>query len=180
MSASCRNRGTWIRRDLEFANASLLIVRGKDGQIRAFYNVCTHRGTQLVEKRAARAQLPVPLSHVELGDDGRLVAAPDFERFSLTKEECALPKVRSMSAPADLRQSRSRSGAGPPRISWRLCRRAGNLPVAKATTFHEYVYEIDANWKITYDNFQENYHLRFVHGLTGAATVHATTTSVIR
>jgi phenylpropionate dioxygenase-like ring-hydroxylating dioxygenase large terminal subunit len=46
------------------------------------------------------------------------------------------------------------------------------LPVAKATTFAEYTYEIDANWKITYDNFQENYHLRHVHGLTGVATVH--------
>ena len=47
-----------------------------------------------------------------------------------------------------------------------------SLPVAKATCFHEYVYDIDANWKITYDNFQENYHLRHVHGLTGIATVH--------
>ena len=25
------------------------------------------------------------------------------------------------------------------------------------------IYEIDANWKLTYDNFQENYHLRFIH-----------------
>ena len=40
--------GSFIKRELEFANASLLIVRGKDGVIRAFHNVCTHRGTQLV------------------------------------------------------------------------------------------------------------------------------------
>ena len=40
-------------------------------------------------------------------------------------------------------------------------------PVANATTFTEYVYEIDANWKITYDNFQENYHLRFIHPRSG-------------
>src|ERR1022692_2684318 len=39
--------GSFIRREVEVANASLLIVRGKDGQIRAFHNVCTHRGTQL-------------------------------------------------------------------------------------------------------------------------------------
>ena len=39
--------GTWFRRELEFANASILIVRGKDGEIRAFHNVCTHRGAQL-------------------------------------------------------------------------------------------------------------------------------------
>lgn len=40
-------------------------------------------------------------------------------------------------------------------------------PVASATTFSEYVYEIDGNWKLTYDNFQENYHLRFIHQRSG-------------
>ena len=40
------------------------------------------------------------------------------------------------------------------------------VPLARATAFHEYHYEIDANWKLTYDNFQENYHLRFVHPRT--------------
>ena len=45
--------GSWIRRELEFANASILIVRGKDNQIRAFYNACTHRGTQLAHDAAA-------------------------------------------------------------------------------------------------------------------------------
>jgi len=43
------------------------------------------------------------------------------------------------------------------------------LPVAHATHFTEYTYDIDANWKLTYDNFQENYHLRFIHTRTGEA-----------
>jgi phenylpropionate dioxygenase-like ring-hydroxylating dioxygenase large terminal subunit len=42
--------------------------------------------------------------------------------------------------------------------------------VGQATTFTEYVYDIDANWKLTYDNFQENYHLRFIHPKTGTPT----------
>ncbi|WP_231635578.1 aromatic ring-hydroxylating dioxygenase subunit alpha [Novosphingobium sp. ST904] len=46
--------GSFIRREIEFAKASILIVRGKDGAIRAFHNVCTHRGTQLVEAEAGR------------------------------------------------------------------------------------------------------------------------------
>src|SRR3546814_2797666 len=44
---------------------------------------------------------------------------------------------------------------------------SSDLPVATATTFSEYVYEIDGNWKLTYDNFQENYHLRFIHPRSG-------------
>lgn len=41
------------------------------------------------------------------------------------------------------------------------------MPVAKATTFSEYTYDINANWKLTYDNFQETYHVRFVHSRSG-------------
>lgn len=166
--------GTWIRRELEFANASILIVRGKDGEIRAFYNACTHRGTQLVEDESGKgASFLCPYHSWNFGDDGRLIAAPDFDRFNLTKDQCRIPKV-SVDTCAGLifvnldpnpRQSlREFLGAYADELE--------TMPVAKATTFHEYTYDIDANWKITYDNFQENYHLRHVHGRTGIATVH--------
>ena len=167
--------GTWIRRELEFADASILIVRGKDDRIRAFYNACTHRGTQLVEEESGKgANFLCPYHFWNFGDDGRLVAAPDFKRFApLTKEECSIPKVAVDTCaglifvnldPEPKHTLREYLGEYADRLE--------TLPVAKATTFHEYVYEIDANWKITYDNFQENYHLRHVHGLTGVATVH--------
>ena len=42
--------GNFIHRQLEFASASLLIVKGKDGELRAFHNACTHRGTRLVRE----------------------------------------------------------------------------------------------------------------------------------
>jgi len=166
--------GTWIRRELEFAKASLLIVRGKDGQIRAFHNVCTHRGTQLVEEESGKgSNFLCPYHMWNFGDDGRLVAAPDFERFHVGKEECALPQV-SLDVCAGLIfvNLAPKPAQGLREYLGRYAEELETLPVARATTFHEYSYEIDANWKITYDNFQENYHLRFVHGLTGAATVH--------
>ncbi|MDE2403909.1 MAG: aromatic ring-hydroxylating dioxygenase subunit alpha [Sphingomonadales bacterium] len=166
--------GSWIRRELEFANASILIVRGKDDRVRAFYNACTHRGTQLVEEESGKgANFLCPYHFWNFGDDGRLVAAPDFDRFALTKDQCRIPGI-AVDVVAGLifinldpnpRQSlREYLGAYADRME--------TMPVAHATTFAEYTYEIDANWKITYDNFQENYHLRHVHGLTGVATVH--------
>ena len=167
--------GTWIRRDLEFANASILIVRGKDNQIRAFYNACTHRGTELVEETSGKgANFLCPYHFWNFGDDGRLLAAPDFNRFALTKEECRIPKIAVDTSaglifvnldPEPAQTLREHLGSYAEQLE--------TLPVARATDFAEYVYEIDANWKITYDNFQENYHLRHVHGLTGIATVHA-------
>lgn len=40
--------GAFVRREIEVLKASLLVVRGKDEQPRAFHNVCTHRGTQTI------------------------------------------------------------------------------------------------------------------------------------
>jgi phenylpropionate dioxygenase-like ring-hydroxylating dioxygenase large terminal subunit len=50
-----------------------------------------------------------------------------------------------------------------------LAERLEALPLARATTFSEYAYEIEANWKLTFDNFQENYHLRFIHTRSSGA-----------
>src|SRR5262249_62399674 len=40
--------GSYFTRELAVADTSLIIVRGRDGQIRAFHNICRHRGNKLV------------------------------------------------------------------------------------------------------------------------------------
>ncbi len=164
--------GSFMRRELEFAKVSLLIVRGKDQKIRAFHNVCTHRGTQLVAEASGKASSFLCPYHMwNFGHDGELRSAPDFERFHLNKSDCSLLKVavdvcgglifvNIDPAPAQTLQQ----FLGP------LAAALETLPAARATTFTEYVYEIDANWKTTYDNFQETYHLRAIHARTGALT----------
>ena len=163
--------GSFIVRYLDFAKASILITRGKDGAIRAFHNVCTHRGTELVpEAEGRRSSFTCRYHAWTFGNDGELRAAPDIERFYVDPKDCGLTKV-AVDACAGLifvnldpspKQS-LRAFIGP------LAEQMETRPVAKATTFTEYVYEIEANWKLTYDNFQENYHLRFIHPRSGAA-----------
>jgi phenylpropionate dioxygenase-like ring-hydroxylating dioxygenase large terminal subunit len=161
--------GTFVVRSVDVANASILITRGKDGVIRAFHNVCTHRGTQLTSDRGGvRSTFTCPYHGWTFSNDGQLRSAPDFDRFHVDRSQCSLPAV-AVDVCAGLifinldkspRQS-LRAYLGP------LAEQLETLPVAKATTFSEYVYEIDANWKLTYDNFQENYHLRFIHPRSG-------------
>ena len=158
--------GSFVRRELEFANASLLITRGKDGEIRALHNACTHRGTQLTDEPCGKkSTFSCPYHMWTFGTDGALISAPDFERFYTTKEACALPQVAAEVCGGLIficfePQQSLREFLGP------MADMLDQLPVARATNFHEYVYEIDANWKLTYDNFQENYHLRFIHPRT--------------
>jgi phenylpropionate dioxygenase-like ring-hydroxylating dioxygenase large terminal subunit len=164
-------RGSFIVRPIEIANASILVTRGNDGSLRAFHNVCTHRGTQLVAEAAGtRSSFSCPYHKWTFGNDGALRAAPDFERFDVEKEHCNLRDVAvetcgglvfvnlDRSPPQGLREF-----LGP------LADRLETFPANRATAFAEYTYEIEANWKLTYDNFQENYHLRFIHPRSGEA-----------
>lgn len=161
--------GSFIVRELEFANASILITRSKDDRIRAFHNVCTHRGTQLIATDSGtRNTFTCPYHSWTFNNTGELRGAPDFERFYVDKKDCSLPKV-SVGICAGLifvnldsnPEQSLEEFLGPFAEQWE------QLPVAKATTYSEYVYEIDGNWKLTYDNFQENYHLRFIHPRSG-------------
>jgi len=162
---------SFIRRELEFARVSLLIMRGADGEIRAFHNACTHRGTQLVTdvSEGKARKLSCKYHFWTFANDGQLLSAPDFERFNLNKSDCALRQVHC-DVVAGLIFVNLNKGPVQGLRDWlgELAPEIEKLPLATATHFTEYVYEIDANWKLTYDNFQENYHLRFIHTRTGA------------
>lgn len=163
--------GNFIVRPIEVAKTSILITHGKDGKLRAFHNACTHRGTQLVsETSGAKSSFTCPYHAWTFGYDGKLRSAPDFEQFYVEQSACDLRSV-SVDVCAGLifinldpsPQQNLREFLGP------LPERLEALPVAKATTFSEYVYEIEANWKLTFDNFQEVYHLRVIHPRTSVA-----------
>src|SRR6478672_3139789 len=49
--------GSYFTKDIAVANTSLIIVRGLDGEIRAFYNFCRHRGNKLVWQDYSREEV---------------------------------------------------------------------------------------------------------------------------
>lgn len=67
----------------EFLGESVLVVRGEDGQVRSFYNVCRHRAARLVDgpKGHCGRRLTCPYHAWTYGTDGRLVALPQREAF---------------------------------------------------------------------------------------------------
>jgi phenylpropionate dioxygenase-like ring-hydroxylating dioxygenase large terminal subunit len=163
--------GSFIVRPVEVANASVLIVRDRDGRIRAFHNVCTHRGTELVaESCGRRASFSCRYHCWTFGHDGRLMSAPDFERFYVDRDSCSLRPVTVDVCGGLIFINFEREPAqGLREFLDAFAGQLDGLAIRRATDFTEYHYEIDANWKVNYDNFQENYHLRFIHPRTGAA-----------
>jgi phenylpropionate dioxygenase-like ring-hydroxylating dioxygenase large terminal subunit len=161
--------GQFIVRELDFAAVSVLITRTNEGELRAFHNVCTHRGTQLVSDLAGRKRsFTCPYHGWTFNNTGELRGAPDFERFYVDKSDCSLSPISIASCGGLIFVNLD------PEPEQSLLEYLGSfadeweqLPMARATTYSEYVYEIDGNWKLTYDNFQENYHLRFIHPRSG-------------
>jgi phenylpropionate dioxygenase-like ring-hydroxylating dioxygenase large terminal subunit len=155
--------GDYIVRDVEFANASILIAHGKDGTLRAFHNICTHRGTKLVASEGGNASSFTCRYHAwSFANDGGLHSAPDFERFYVNKSDCNLRELPLETCGGLIF---IHFGKAPRQGLYEFLGEAAEKlePLDRATRYSEFVYDIEANWKVVLDNFQENYHLRFVH-----------------
>lgn len=145
---------------------SVLIVRGDDGEIRAFYNVCRHRGVRL---RSCGGQLPskcirCPYHAWTYGLDGRLLGAPymastpgfDRSEYSLipvaTRVWEGLVFINLDPDPVPFEQAFASilTVATP----WQISR----LVVAERIT-----YDVAANWKLIAQNEAECYHCPMVH-----------------
>ena len=149
----------------EVADEPLILVRGRDGVLRGFYNVCRHRGTAVVEEpcgKAVRFQCPY---HAWIYDlDGSLIRAKhtdDLEDFALA--EYGLATVRTATWQGFVFANLDPSA--PDLDAW-----LGDLPghlarfdFSALRVAHTQVYEVDANWKFIAENYSECYHCPGIH-----------------
>src|SRR5438270_10866174 len=82
--------GEW--RTLEYLGESVVVIRGDDGEVRAFSNVCRHRGSRLVDGNAGCAKvLTCPYHAWSYARDGHLVGVPHRHEYpGLNTEELGL------------------------------------------------------------------------------------------
>lgn len=72
--AHVKNPGDYFA--FEIANNSIIIVRGRDNEVRAFWNSCRHRGAKICLEQKGRApRLMCPYHQWTYGLDGKLIAA---------------------------------------------------------------------------------------------------------
>ncbi len=146
---------------------SVLISQDGDGELRAFYNSCRHRGTELYECDAdVGTTLRCPYHRWGYNLDGSLKSTPRFEevpRESFDKADYGLVPVRVEAWGVLLFVCLSDETM--PLLDW-----LGDLPERMAshglenwTPRHSQTVDIKANWKLISENFQEYYHLGWVH-----------------
>ncbi len=89
------NSGDFVR--LDFCHESILVIRGDDGVLRAFYNVCQHRGHILVAERRGNltGKIRCPYHSWLYAQNGDLCRAPNEQNISnFPKDTIRLPEVR--------------------------------------------------------------------------------------
>jgi glycine betaine catabolism A len=162
-AAGVPEAGDFIR--AEVAGESLVVVRGADGAVRAFYNVCRHRGTRLCEEPAGRfpGSIQCPYHAWTYGLEGELLGAPHmteewFDKADFPLHAAALAEwegflfVSLAERPVPLAEVLSPLAGK--FTAWRL-------PELRARRRIEY--DVRANWKLFFQNFSECYHCPRIH-----------------
>lgn len=151
---------------ISIAGYPLLLVRGEDGHIRAFHNVCRHRAGPLAEdgQGVCATDLVCRYHGWRYALDGRLASARDFgpaegfdpRAYGLISVSCEVwrgfvfinmdrtaPPLATAIAP--------------------LAERMRDLPLETFLPGRQSRHEIRCNWKVYVENYLEGYHIPLVH-----------------
>ena len=154
--AHIKQPGDWFL--FELAHNSVIIVRGKDREVRAFFNTCRHRGARVCEaQRGHAAKLICPYHQWTYNLDGSLLGArnmgPDFDKKLHGLTPVALENVGGLificlsDDPPDMSRVKADISEQIGRYDLEHCK------VAVQDDLIE-----NANWKLVMENNRECYH----------------------
>ena len=161
--------GDFVVKRYEIANASVIIARGKDGVVRAFYNACPHRGNEVLAEPAGNSSVFMCRYHNwTYSNDGKLRGVPDEGLFlGLHKSKCGLKPIAldiwdgwifinfAPEPEVSLKEYLGEFGTflqGLENIN-------SDVPVVIET-------HLKCNWKVVSDAFLEAYHIQAIHSNT--------------
>ena len=155
------------QRAISLGRESVLLVRGEDGTLRAFYNVCRHRGHELLPVGGGVSCgkfVRCPYHAWAYGLDGELKGAPGFGKAEgFDKTEHSLVPLRLKEWHGWL--FANASGEAPPfeEHVGNLEELVRNYGCEDLVVAARHDYEIAANWKILAENYHECYHCSSIH-----------------
>jgi Rieske 2Fe-2S family protein len=164
--------GSYFTKEIQIAKTSVIVARDKDGQVRAFHNICRHRGNKLVwsdfpgEETSGTCRQFICKYHAWRYDlDGSLAfVQQESEFFDLDKSAYGLVPVHCeiwegfifINLAKEPSQS-LREYLGP------MITSLEGYPFGQMTERWYYRTEVKANWKLFMDAFQEFYHAPVLH-----------------
>ena len=155
--------GSYVTR--EIAKDDLIVVRTADG-IRALQNVCRHRGTRLCAQDAGRfsGSIQCPYHAWTYDYDGRLIGAPHMDGSpGFSKDEFPLGTARADTWDGFAFVSLADSGPSLRDHLAGLPDKFAPWQMADLVRAHRIVYDVQANWKLIVQNYNECLHCPTLH-----------------
>ena len=148
--------GDWFL--FELAGESVIIVRSEDNEVSALLNVCRHRGSKICLEKQGRSKKLVCRYHGwSYGLDGRLYSAAhmpdDFDKSAIKLKKIHTEILEGM---VYINFSEQPAPFEAIRDGLKDCLRPYRLDQARVA--HRQTYSIDANWKLSVENYTECYH----------------------
>ena len=176
-----RNSGDYVL--LDQLDKPIMLIRGTDNAVRAFYNTCRHRGAALVEEAQGNVgrRLTCPFHAWTYSLEGKLVSYPEPLNFSDLDREChGLAEIRCESwgplvfinLDANARPLAAFLGSVGEDLS-DFADLDGRLHLVDRT-----VREVPVNWKLPVDANLESYHVNYVHRTSAARTLQQSGTGI--
>ena len=161
--------GSYFTREIAAAGTSIVVVRGKDGEIHAFHNICRHRGNKLVwndypgeETKGTCRQFTCKYHGWRYTTEGELTfVQQESEFFDLDKSDYGLATVQVETwegfifvnlDPENTTSVEDYLGE--------FATGLAGYPFDKMTQVYKYRATVGSNWKLFIDAFAEFYHAR--------------------
>jgi phenylpropionate dioxygenase-like ring-hydroxylating dioxygenase large terminal subunit len=159
-------------RPVDLLGVPLFVLRGKDGKVRVFQNVCRHRGMILVtEPRRIEGAIRCPYHSWCYSHEGRLVATPHVggpgqnAHPGIDKSRLGLIEVRSHVWMGVVFVNLSGDAPAFTELHEHLIARWKEFDQPLYTDLADSKIELECrtNWKLAVENYCESYHLPWVH-----------------
>ncbi|HEX6649785.1 MAG TPA: aromatic ring-hydroxylating dioxygenase subunit alpha [Pyrinomonadaceae bacterium] len=158
--------GQYVTSDI--AGEPVVIVRGNDGVLRGFFNVCRHHAAAVMtEPEGKAAQLRCPYHGWTYSLEGELKGTPDFSSV------CNFDRANNGLAPLDLAEwenwifvklDRSQRSSIVDFLGDELVNEIAPLELRDLHWFERRHYSFDCNWKVFVDNYLDGgYHVPYLH-----------------
>jgi phenylpropionate dioxygenase-like ring-hydroxylating dioxygenase large terminal subunit len=149
----------------EIGRESLLIVRQADGSVRAFYNVCLHRGNRLMMAgRGTTETFRCDYHHWEYNLDGSFKRIPDFEASFPQGKPCdGLSEIKCDSWGGFVFFNLNPNAEPLLEFLDPLPAHLDPYHFDRMVMTRDWTVEWDCNWKTSVDAFNESYHVQGIH-----------------
>ena len=150
----------------QVGSESIIILRDRSDRVRAFYNVCRHRGTRLCEEPRGQfsGTIQCPYHAWTYTLDGRLIGAPSADTIEdFDKADWPLHQVAIASWEGFLFINLADDPEPFEEAYALLAGRFSRFNLPSLTAYRRIDYQLACNWKFVVQNYSECYHCPLVH-----------------